>query len=182
MRKVHRLLLILAMPCRRCFAAVQHKPKWMFRKRYHPSKAAQKRYRWSNAAQRLSWSAKTQTTRDKKRFSVTFRRISMTVNGWNMRWAPMRMRPSSWLLLHWIEKRAGPPHCLSWMPAAWGRVELAGGYPAAYRQENGPYLDGNVISVSMDVEISDGSYEIHDYDLSVTQEEGAGEVSYGLYR
>ena len=55
-----------------------------------------------------------------------------------------------------------------------GRVEVAGGYPAAYRQENGPYLDENVISVSMDVEISDGSYEIHDYDLSVTQEEEQG--------
>lgn len=28
-----------------------------------------------------------------------------------------------------------------------GRVELAGGYPAAYRQEDGLYLDGNVISI-----------------------------------
>lgn len=55
-----------------------------------------------------------------------------------------------------------------------GQVVLAGEYPAVYRKEDQLRLDKNVISVSLDVTISDTRSEIHDFLVTVTQEEQQG--------
>ena len=55
-----------------------------------------------------------------------------------------------------------------------GEVVLASDCLAAYRKEDGLYLNKNVISVSFDVVNADGSSEIHDFDLTVTQTENEG--------
>lgn len=58
-----------------------------------------------------------------------------------------------------------------------GKVVLAGEYFSTYRKEDGLYLSENVISVSLDVAITDTSYEIHDFDITVTQEEKLGKLN-----
>lgn len=51
-----------------------------------------------------------------------------------------------------------------------GQVVLASEYFSTYRKEDGLHLGENVISVSLDVAITDTSSEIHDFDITVTQE------------
>lgn len=51
-----------------------------------------------------------------------------------------------------------------------GQVVLASEYFSTYRKEDGLHLSENVISVSLDVAITDTSSEIHDFDITVTQE------------
>lgn len=55
-----------------------------------------------------------------------------------------------------------------------GQVVLASDYFAAYRKEDGITLNENVISVSLDLNSSDTEYEIHDFEITVTQKEKEG--------
>ena len=55
---------------------------------------------------------------------------------------------------------------------------LASEYLATYRKEDGLRLDNNVISISLDVSISDTDSEIHDFKITVTQQESnQGEIT-----
>lgn len=58
-----------------------------------------------------------------------------------------------------------------------GQVILASEYFATYRREDGLYLDKNIISISLDLEKSDIGTEIHDFNITVTQEEYHGEIN-----
>lgn len=58
-----------------------------------------------------------------------------------------------------------------------GQVVLASEYLATYRKEDGLRLDKNVISISLDLVISDTNSEIHDFNITVTQEENQGKVN-----
>lgn len=58
-----------------------------------------------------------------------------------------------------------------------GQVVLASEYLASYRKEDGLRLDKNVISISLDLKISDKNSEIHDFNITVTQEENQGKVN-----
>lgn len=58
-----------------------------------------------------------------------------------------------------------------------GQVVLASEYLAMYRKEDGLYLDKNVILVSLDVMMTDSTSEIHDFAITVTQEENEGTVN-----
>lgn len=55
-----------------------------------------------------------------------------------------------------------------------GQVVLASGYSATYCKEDGLQLDKNVISISLNLEISSTNSEIHDFNITVTQEENQG--------
>lgn len=50
-----------------------------------------------------------------------------------------------------------------------GQVVLASEYSATYRKEDGLQLDNNVISISLDLAVSDTNSEIHDFNITVTQ-------------
>lgn len=58
-----------------------------------------------------------------------------------------------------------------------GQVVLASEYLAIYRKEDELRLDKNVISVSLDLAISDTKSEIHDFNITVTQEENQGKIN-----
>ena len=58
-----------------------------------------------------------------------------------------------------------------------GQVVLASGYSATYCKEDGLQLDKNVISISLNLEISSTNSEIHDFNITVTQEENQGKVN-----
>ncbi len=58
--------------------------------------------------------------------------------------------------------------------SSWGRVGLAGGLFSRYRENDGLRLDGNTICISLNVYTSEKEYEIHDYQLTVTQTETMG--------
>lgn len=58
-----------------------------------------------------------------------------------------------------------------------GQVILASEYFATYRREDGLYLNKNIISISLDLEKRDIGTEIHDYNLTVTQEEHQGKIN-----
>ena len=51
------------------------------------------------------------------------------------------------------------------------------GYSATYCKEDGLQLDKNVISISLNLEISSTNSEIHDFNITVTQEENQGKVN-----
>ncbi len=55
-----------------------------------------------------------------------------------------------------------------------GQVTLADGLNGIYREEDGLVLDGNVISISLEIINSDQSEEIHDYKITVTREYDQG--------
>ena len=57
------------------------------------------------------------------------------------------------------------------------QVVLASGYSATYSKEDGLQLDKNVISISLNLEISSTNSEIHDFNITVTQEENQGKVN-----
>ena len=59
-------------------------------------------------------------------------------------------------------------------PNGVGQVVLASDSAAFYREEDGIALEGNRILLSLSVRISAIDYEIHDYELTVTQEEDQG--------
>lgn len=59
-----------------------------------------------------------------------------------------------------------------------GQVVLASEYLATYCKEDGLQLDNNVISISLDLAISDTNSEIHDFNLTVTQtEDNQGKIN-----
>lgn len=58
-----------------------------------------------------------------------------------------------------------------------GQLVLASEYFSEYRKEDGIHLSANVISISLDVEITGTSSEIHDFDIIVTQEEKQGKLN-----
>lgn len=58
-----------------------------------------------------------------------------------------------------------------------GQVVLASEYLATYRKEDGLQIDKNVISVSLDLKISDTNSEVHDFNITVTQKENQGIVN-----
>lgn len=58
-----------------------------------------------------------------------------------------------------------------------GQVVLASEYLAYYRKEDGLRLDKNVISISLELIISDTNSEIHDFNITVTQEENQGTIN-----
>lgn len=55
-----------------------------------------------------------------------------------------------------------------------GKVTLADGFRASYLKESGLFLRNNVILFSLDLTMSDGSHEIHDFEIIVTQTEDQG--------
>ena len=57
-----------------------------------------------------------------------------------------------------------------------GQVVLASNCSATYCEEDGLKLDKNVISISLNLEISSTNSEIHDFKLTVTQREDQGVV------
>lgn len=58
-----------------------------------------------------------------------------------------------------------------------GQVVLASEYFATYRREDGLYLDKNNISISLDLEKRDIGVEIHDFNVTVAQEEHQGKIN-----
>ena len=57
-----------------------------------------------------------------------------------------------------------------------GQVVLASEYFATYRKEDGLFLNENVIALSLDLVIPDKSYEIHDFEITVSQKENQGKT------
>lgn len=57
-----------------------------------------------------------------------------------------------------------------------GQVVLASGYFAIYRKEDGLFLNENVIALSLDLVIPDENYEIHDFEITVSQKENQGKI------
>ena len=57
------------------------------------------------------------------------------------------------------------------------KYKVASGYSATYCKEDGLQLDKNVISISLNLEISSTNSEIHDFNITVTQEENQGKVN-----
>lgn len=57
-----------------------------------------------------------------------------------------------------------------------GQVVLASEYVASFRKEDGLFLKENVIALSLDVNISDENYEIHDFEITVSQKENQGQI------
>lgn len=55
-----------------------------------------------------------------------------------------------------------------------GQVVLASDIFATYRKEDGLVLHDNVIQVSLDLKVTDINYEIHDFEITVTQREDQG--------
>ena len=58
-----------------------------------------------------------------------------------------------------------------------GQVVLADGDLATYRKEDGLILNDAVISISLDIASNDKKTEIHDFDITVSQEEKEGKVN-----
>ena len=58
-----------------------------------------------------------------------------------------------------------------------GQIVLASEYQAIYRKEDELRLEKNAITVSLDVLISDTKSEIHDFTITVTQEENQGKIN-----
>lgn len=61
-----------------------------------------------------------------------------------------------------------------------GQVVLASECFGTYRKEDGLYLDKNIISVSLDLVMPDSTFEIHDFNITVTKEyhQGAFNIVY----
>lgn len=57
-----------------------------------------------------------------------------------------------------------------------GQVVLASDYFATYRKEDGLFLNENVISISLDLSITDTSTEIHDFEITISQKENQGKI------
>jgi uncharacterized membrane protein len=57
-----------------------------------------------------------------------------------------------------------------------GQVVLASEYVASFRKEDGLFLKENIIALSLDVNISDENYEIHDFEITVSQKENQGQI------
>lgn len=58
-----------------------------------------------------------------------------------------------------------------------GQVILASEYSATYRKQDRLKIDKNIISISLNLAISKEKTEIHDFNITVTQEENQGKLN-----
>lgn len=57
-----------------------------------------------------------------------------------------------------------------------GQLVLASDSYAIYRKEDGLVVNDNIISVSLDLKVTDMEYEIYDFEITVTKKENQGVV------